>query len=170
MCWRCAPCLLSLARSCWGHSEFGGRRQAKQTIPDLIRQTVTAPESGTLRCLVLWRARYSARTLRNDNNSCRDDAGRCMRVIVEDGRQPPFTFADGPVLPPCIVLDLSAFDLADAVIRALRMAEIEPAHGGAGPYRETFGKFHADALAIEQLEQRTLLDMVRLRRIAGRRP
>src|SRR5262249_19105734 len=102
--------------------------------------------------------------------SRRDDAGRCMRVIVENGCQPPFTFADGPVLPPRVVLDLIAFDLADAEIRALRMAEIEPAHGGAGPHRETFGKLHPDALAVEQLKQRTLLGMVRLCRIAGRRP
>ena len=50
------------------------------------------------------------------------------------------------------------------------MAEIEPAHRGARPHRKALGQLDANvALGFEQIEQRCLLAVLGLRRIAGRR-
>src|SRR6516165_12532692 len=92
-----------------------------------------------------------------------------MRVVIQDRREPALAFGDGPALAPRIVLDLIPLDLADAEIRALRMAKIEPAYRRAWPHCIAFGQFHADALAPEQSEQRALFRVVGLRRIARRR-
>src|SRR5262245_17962457 len=92
-----------------------------------------------------------------------------MRLIVEDWRQPALAFVDRPIFPLRIVLDLIAFDFADAEIRTLRMAEVEAADRRARPHREALRKPHADTLTVEQLKQRALLGVVGLRRIAGRR-
>ena len=49
------------------------------------------------------------------------------------------------------------------------MAEIKPAHRSARPHGIAFRQLDADALGVEQAEQRSLLGVVGLRRIAGRR-
>ena len=65
------------------------------------------------------------------------------RVVVEHRREPPLGFLGAPALAPGVVLDLIALDLADAEIVALRVAEIEAAHRGAGPHGEALGERHA---------------------------
>src|SRR5262249_26254096 len=97
------------------------------------------------------------------------DTRRRMRVVIQDRREPPLAFCDGPALALGIVLDLIPLDLADAEIGALWMAKIEPAYGRAWPHCVAFGQLHADALALEQSEQRALFGVVGLRRIARRR-
>src|ERR1700730_5601152 len=82
----------------------------------------------------------------------RHDAGRGVRIVVENRRKPAFAFADTPVFPPRVIFDLIAFDLADAEIRALWVAEIKPAHSSSRPHRIALGQLHADALTIEQTE------------------
>src|SRR5262249_10575667 len=67
-----------------------------------------------------------------------------------------------------IIFNLITFDLADAKISALRVAEIESTNRRAGPHGETLGQCHTNALALEQPEQRALLRVIGLRRIAGR--
>src|SRR5512144_2825705 len=92
-----------------------------------------------------------------------------MRRVIEDRRQPAFALRNAPALAPGVILDLVALDLADAEIGALRMAEIKPAHRRARPYGEALGQLHADALGLQQLEQRALLGVVGLPRITRRR-
>src|SRR3569833_506871 len=91
------------------------------------------------------------------------------RIVVQDRRQPAFTLRHAPALAAGIVFDLVALDLADAEVVAVRVAEIEPAHRGAWPHREALGQRDADPLAAKQREQRALLGVIRLRRIARRR-
>src|SRR5215203_1214957 len=103
--------------------------------------------------------------------SLRRGTGRGKRIIVEDRHQPFLRLVGRPAFALGVVLDLIALDLADAEIVAVGMAEIKSADGGTRPHRKTFGELDADlALAFEQIEQRALLGMVRLRRIAWRRP
>src|SRR3984893_11900347 len=91
-------------------------------------------------------------------------------IVVEHWREPLLAHLRAPAFAPRVVLDLVALDLADAEIMALRVAEIEAAHRGAGPHGEALGEPYADArFAVEQTKQGRLLAMVGLRRIAGRR-
>src|SRR5262249_32621606 len=97
-------------------------------------------------------------------------ARRRERIVVEDRRQPLLGFGDAPALAPRIVLDLVPLDLAAPEIVAVGVAEIEPAHRGARPHREALGEPDADAaLPVKKVEQRGLLAVVGLRRIARRR-
>src|SRR5262245_3934057 len=91
-----------------------------------------------------------------------------MRLIVENWRQPALAFADRPVFPLRVLFNLIAFDLADAEICTLRMAEVEAADRRAWPHREAFCQLYADVLAVEQFEQGAFLGVIGLRRIAGR--
>src|SRR5215204_3528532 len=91
------------------------------------------------------------------------------RIVVEDRRQPSLRLLDRPALAPRVVLDLVALDLADTEIGAVGVTEIEPADRGARPHRKAFRQLHPDiVLAREQLEQRRLLGILGLRRIARR--
>src|SRR5262245_9515296 len=92
-----------------------------------------------------------------------------MRLIVKNWRQPALAFVDRPIFSLRILFDLIAFDFADAKIRTLRMAEVEATDRRARPHREALRQLYADTLAVEQLEQRALLGVVGLRRIAWRR-
>src|SRR5580700_10501957 len=95
---------------------------------------------------------------------------RRHRIVVEHWREPLLAHLRAPAFAPRVVLDLVALDLADAEIMALRVAEIEPAHRGAGPHGEALGELDPRCrLAVEEGEQRPLLGVVGLRRIAGRR-
>src|SRR6185312_6967352 len=155
MCWLCAPCLHSLARSCWGHSEFRRPTTTPNNNTGLDPGTVTAPESELSGASILW------------EGLCRDDARRGVHIIVKYRCEPALALSGGPTFATCVVLNLVALDLADAEIGALRMAEIKPAHSRARPHCETFGQLDADALALEQIEQRAFLCVIGLRRIAG---
>src|SRR5262245_27759068 len=102
-------------------------------------------------------------------SSLRRGARGDERVVVEHGREPFLRFGDGPVLARSIILDLVALDLADAEVVAVGMAEIEPADRRPWPHGEALGELDPDAaLGVEQREQRRLLAVVGLRRIAGR--
>src|SRR5262249_52076880 len=98
----------------------------------------------------------------------RHDAGRCVYVVIEDRREPLFRFAHAPAFSSGIIFNLITLDLADAEISALRVAEIESTNRRTGPHGEALGQFHANALALQQPEQRALLGVIGLRRIAGR--
>src|SRR6185312_15226624 len=141
---RCAPCSRSSAPCCWAHSE--------------IRRPET--ESGT-----------GERTLPGVlfDQSRRSDAGRAARIVIENRPEPPLRFLHGPAFTLGVIFGLVALDLADAEIGALRMAEIEPGYRRARPHHKALGQGHADALDIEQAEQRALLGVIGLRGIAGRR-
>src|SRR6516225_12395465 len=99
--------------------------------------------------------------------SSRNDTWRCVHVVVEDRRKPLFRFAHAPAFAPGIVFDLIALDLADPEIGAVRVTEIKAAYRRSRPHREAFGKLHANAFASQQIEQRSLLDVIGLRGIAG---
>src|SRR5690606_6201912 len=91
--------------------------------------------------------------------------------IIEDRGEPAFRFAETPTLPPGIIFHLIALDPAYAEIMAGGMGEIEPGDSRWRCHREAFGK--ADAcrpLRVEEVEQRALLGVIRLGRIAGGRP
>src|SRR5271170_8027657 len=91
------------------------------------------------------------------------------RDVVQDRREPAFGLLDAKALARGVILDLIALDLADAEIEAFGMTEIKPGHGRAWPHRKAFGERHAGGvLGIEQPEQRRLLGVIGLRRIAGR--
>ncbi len=91
------------------------------------------------------------------------------RDVIEHRRQPAFGFRDRHALARGIVLDLVALDLADAEIKTLRTAKIKPGDRRAGPHRKILGQLDAcGVLGVEQLEQRRLLGVIRLRGIAGR--
>src|SRR5665213_158754 len=100
--------------------------------------------------------------------SSRHDAGGRDRVVVEDRRQPALAFRHTPALALGVILDLVALDLTDAEIMTLRVAEIEPGDCRARPHGEALGQLDADALAVEQFEQRALFSVIRLGGIAGR--
>src|SRR3954470_16956798 len=87
------------------------------------------------------------------------------RIVIQNRREPALGLVHAPALALGIVLDLVALDLADAEIGALRVAEIEPAHRRAWPHREALGEIDADALRLEQAEERAFLGVIGLRRI-----
>src|SRR5260370_5713656 len=64
-------------------------------------------------------------------------------IVVEHGGEPFFRFLRAPALAPRVILDLIPFDLADAEIVALRVAEIEPAHLGARRHGEALRELTA---------------------------
>src|SRR5262249_11227245 len=86
-------------------------------------------------------------------------------VVIQDWCQPALGLRDRPAFTPRVILDLIAFDLADAEVAGLGVAEIEPAYRRARPHGEAFGQLDADPLAFEQAEQRSLLGMVWLGRV-----
>src|SRR5262245_13440349 len=96
-------------------------------------------------------------------------AREAERIVVQHRREPALRLRDAPALARRIVLDLVALDLADAEVVRVRVAEVETGHGRARPHREALGQLHADALATDQGEQRGLLGMIGLRRVARRR-
>src|SRR3954447_7146283 len=121
-------------------------------------------------CHESWRKVHKSACGEDNRESLRSRPCRRQRIVVKDGRQPLLGLLDAPAFALGVVFDLIALDLADAEIVALRVAEIEAAHGSAGPHRETLGQLDADAaLDVEQAEQRLLLSVVGLRRIARRR-
>src|SRR5215831_1236718 len=87
---------------------------------------------------------------------------RCNRIVVEDRGEPLLAVRNRPSLASGIVLDLVAFDLADAEIMAVRVTEIQSADRRARPHGKAFGERHADLAWFEQREQRRLLGVIRL--------
>src|SRR4051812_19402659 len=57
------------------------------------------------------------------------------RNIIQHRRQPALGLGNAHALAPGVILDLVALDLADAEIKALGVAEIEPRHRRARPHR-----------------------------------
>src|SRR5207302_10380933 len=106
-------------------------------------------------------ARIALRAARDDKPEVtrllRCLARKAQRIVVEHRREPALSFRHAPTLARRIVLDLIALDLADAEVMRFGVTEIEAADRGARPHREAFGQRHTDPLAVDQLEQRTLL-------------
>src|SRR5512135_3627732 len=136
-------CLSSApSRRSWAASTF--------VIPDC--REAASPESINTGRGYGFRAPRFARP-RNDK-SLRRGLRQRRRIVVKNGRQPPLALGERLTFAPRVIVDLIAFDLADAEIITLRMTEIEAAHRGAGPHRKAFGQFYSDrVLGIEEREQ-----------------
>src|SRR5215210_140016 len=102
----------------------------------------------------------------------RPSASRSLRVrtlalVIEVGGEPALRGGDVHPLPPGIVLDLVALDLADPEVLGLRMPEVVAAdrrrriHGKALGQRDARVRFGA-----EQVEQQPLLRVIRTGRVA----
>src|SRR5215469_9193037 len=117
-----------------------------------------------------WGFKHPSPQALEDEWSLRRGLRERGRIVVENGREPSLGLGKRLILTPCVIFDLIAFDLADAEIVTLRMAEIEAADRGARPHRKALGQFHPDGtLAAKECEYRTLLGVIRLCRIARRR-
>src|SRR5690606_15452502 len=92
------------------------------------------------------------------------------RPVIENGRKPALAFLKAHALTRGIIHDLIALDPSDAEIFSLRMTEIQPADGSPRPHGKTFGELYTRPfLGVEKIEQRSLLRVIPLRRIASRR-
>src|SRR6266542_1223538 len=106
----------------------------------------------------------------------RPSASRSRRVgtlalVVEIGGEPALGRGHVEPLPPRVVLDLVALDLADAEVLRLRVPEVVPAHGGAGEHGVALGQRDPRVgLGAEQVEERALFGMVGAGGIPRRRP
>src|SRR5688500_11294209 len=83
------------------------------------------PSSPSMLNLVSATPANSARLLRRLHGA---------RIVVEQGSEPALRFRECPAFAPGVIFHLVAFDLADAEIARVRMAEIQPRNGGARPH------------------------------------
>src|SRR5690606_32422278 len=96
--------------------------------------------------------------------------GRPHRLVGQRRGQPPLDLLDGHPLPPRVVIDLVAAERADVEVRRLGVGEVEAADGGRRRHREVLGEGGARVgLGVEEAEERDLLGVIGLGRVAGGR-
>src|SRR5579884_1694178 len=91
------------------------------------------------------------------------------RIVIQQRRQPAFSFLDGPILAAGVIFHLVALYLAYAEIAAFGMGIIEARDRRARPHGKAFGELDADLpLRVQQLEQGRLLAVLGLGGITRR--
>jgi diadenylate cyclase len=93
------------------------------------------------------------------------------RIVVQGLPEPSLDFGHAHCLALGIVSDLIAIDFAETEVSRVRVCEIKPTHARSRPHRKRFRDPHSGiGLHIQQTPERTLLRVIRARRIARSRP
>src|SRR5262245_40528205 len=92
-------------------------------------------------------------------------------LVIQIWLQPSLYFSHFHFISPRVIFDLISPDLAEGEIFRFRVREIQAADRTGRRHRERFSQMNARVLfGLQQIEERSFLGVIWLRRIAGSGP